>query len=134
MIFAKRIQNVSLQCRKYAQLGSLTQCEYDLIRDPIGWFDCVVVHKTQVLVSRIDKNMKDFQRTTFGAVRQFDVHKAQVLVSRIDKNMKDFQRTAFGAVRQFDVHKAQVLVSRIDKNMKDFQRTTFGAVRQFDVH
>ena len=25
------------------------------------------------MVSRIDKNMKDFQRTTFGAVRQFDV-------------------------------------------------------------
>ena len=73
VVFTKRAQNSSLQCNKYAQLGSLTQCEYGLIKDPLGWLDCVVIHKAQVLLSQIDKNIKGFQRPTVGAVRQFDV-------------------------------------------------------------
>ncbi|PFX11983.1 hypothetical protein AWC38_SpisGene24131 [Stylophora pistillata] len=72
-IFIKTVQNVSPQCNKYAKLGSLRQCECDLIRDRLGWLDCAIIHEAQTLLSQIHKNIKGFQRPTLGAVRQFDV-------------------------------------------------------------
>lgn len=51
----------------------MRQCEYDLIRDLLGWLDCVIIHEAQTLLSQIDKHIKGFQRPTLGAARQFDV-------------------------------------------------------------
>lgn len=72
--FIRKVQNVPKSTTdKYGRQGSMGQYEYDLIRDPNGWLDCVVIHEAHILLRQINNNITGFQRPTLGAVRQFDV-------------------------------------------------------------
>lgn len=65
----KKIQNAPKSTLdKHSRQGRMGEYEYDLIRDPNGWLDCVVIHEAQILLRQINQNI-----TTLGPVRQFDI-------------------------------------------------------------
>lgn len=58
---------------KQGTLANLSDSDYQIILDAIGWLNCDIIQQAQVLLYNVNPSIEGFQRPTLGPVRNFYV-------------------------------------------------------------
>ena len=61
------------QIDKQGTLGNLSDSDYQIILDTIGWLNCDIIQQAQVLLHNANLSIEGFQCPTFKPVRNFDM-------------------------------------------------------------
>ena len=73
------VQGKKGKINKQSPLAILEESDYQLILNPLGWLNCVIIHMAQVLLHEAKPSIEGFQRPTLGPARNFDVVSAEFI-------------------------------------------------------
>ena len=64
--------NQTEEVDKYGIIATLTDHDFNVIESATGWLENTVIQQAQVLLKRVNPNIKGFQRTSLGPYSNFD--------------------------------------------------------------